>query len=301
MLEVLGFAVLLAIGPYQTGDIETSLKSLQEAQAKKDPELVKRLAAETCALARHQITDAEPADADEKAAWKERVAYARDVELQTEYVLLATALVGPAAVTVDLMAALEQQNPKSRYLEQGYTRYVQALNQTGAAAKIPAVAEKGLANLPNQEDLLAVMIEYSYGHKQSDRALTYARRLIAAMEKRPKPEGIAAADWERKRTASLSSGYWYAGIICGEKNLYVESNRDLRAALPLIKGNDAMMGPALFYLGVVNFQLGRQTLNKKQVLEAVTSSQQAAKYTGPYTEQAWKNAMLIKTEADRMR
>ena len=61
------------------------------------------------------------------------------------------------------------------------------------------------------------------------------------------------------------------------------------------------MGPALFYLGIVNFQLGQQTLNKAQVLEAATFSEQAAKYSGPYADQAWKNAISIKAAAARMR
>jgi hypothetical protein len=297
MLHLFGVVVLLAVGPYQADDIETSFKNLQEAQAKKDTEQVKKLSAETFALARTLAAAPEPAAADEKAGWKDRVAYAKDVELQTEYALLTTAVAGPAAVTVDLMATLEQLNPKSKYLEQGYPNYLAALSQSGSAAKIPAIAEKGLANFPSQPDLLLFMTDHSYTHKQADRALTYARRLIAAMEKRAKPEGATAGDWDAKR----ARGYWYAGVICAEKQLYAESNRNLRAALPLIKGNEAMTGPALFYLGVDNYQLGKITLNKAQVLEAQKFSEQAAKFTGPYQDQAWKNSMIMKSDADRMR
>ncbi len=302
MLEVLSFAMLLVVGPYfQADDLDSSFKSLQEAQTKKDTALIKKTALETYALAQKLVAVPEPAGADEKTTWKESVAYARDIALQTDYIVLSVALAGPHAVTVDLMGLLEQQSPKSHYMDEGYTVYLYALSQTGASAKIPAIAEKGLANFPNNEDLLIYMADYALSHKQSDRALGYARRVITVMEKHPKPEGMAAADWEHKKTTALTRGYWIAGVICGEKNIYVEANRNLRAALPLIKGNDAMLGPALFYLGVVNFQLGQQTLNKAQVLEAATFSEQAAKYPGAYADQAWKNATLIKTAAQRMR
>ena len=53
----------------------------------------------------------------ERAARAERVEAARDVELYTEYALYATAIQAQPADTVDLLAALVQQNPKSKYLD----------------------------------------------------------------------------------------------------------------------------------------------------------------------------------------
>ena len=77
--------------------------------------------------------------------------------------------------------------------------------------------------------------------------------------------------------------------------------RNLRAALPLIKGNTAMLGPALFYLGVANYNLARLTLSKAKMLEAAKFSEDSAKIAGPYQDQAYKNASLMKTEAASMR
>ena len=301
MLVVLSFAALLFIDPSVVADMENSYKGLKEAQNNKDAALVKKLAGETSALARKVAADPAPQGEVEKEDWKNRVAYARDIEVQSEYALFVTAAAAPAATAVDLFETLEKQNPKSRYLDEGYSRYLYALNQNGAASRIPAVAEKGLANLPDQEDLLLVMAENSQAKKQSDRALAYARRLIVVLNKHPKPEGMAAADWDKKKATSLSHGYWIAGVICGEKGLFAESDRNLRAALPLIKGQDALMGPALFYLGVSNYQLGKQTLNKARVVEAQKFSEEGAKIQGPYQNLAWKNAMSIKDEAGRMR
>jgi hypothetical protein len=302
-LSVLSMMVLLVGAPavVRTQDLEGTYQSLKDAEAKNDAASVKKLSAETSALARAAIAEAAPEAAEEKDAWTKRVAYARDVDSYSEYALYAVAVKSQPATTVDLLAALEEQNPKSKYLDQGYAYYLYALSQAGASAKIPAIAEKGLASFPDNPDLLLFMADHSYSAKQSDRALSYANRLVASLGKHPKPEGMAEGDWERKKSTSLGRGYYYAGVISGEKNQYAASDKNLRAALPLIKGNDAMMGPALFYLGVDNYNLGKMTMNKAKVLEAAKFSDQCAAITGPYAEQAWKNSAAMKAEAAKMR
>jgi len=281
-------------------DLESSFQALKDAEAKGDTALVKKLAVETGAMAKEAAAEAAPASADEKQGWTDRVKYAQDVESYTEYALYVVAIKGPAATTVDLMSTLEEQNPKSKYLDQGYGAYLGALEQTGASAKIPAVVEKGLQNLPENEDLLLVAARNAQA-KQPDKALGYANRLVAAAGKHTRPENVAAADWERRRNISLEYGHWIAGVIHGEKQQYMLADKDLRAALPLIKGNDAMMGLALFHLGVANYNLGKMTNSKAKVLEGAKFSEDCAKITGPYTDQAWHNAQIMKTEAGQMR
>jgi hypothetical protein len=301
-LSILTLAVVLvgAPVPVAAADLESTFQSLKDAEAKGDAALVKKLAVETGAMAKAAAAEAAPADADEKQAWTDRVKYAQDVQSYTEYALYAVAVKGPAATTVDLMSTLEEQNPKSKYLDQGYGTYLGALEQTGASAKIPAVVEKGLQNLPENEDLLLVAARNAQA-KQPDKALAYANRLVAAANKHTRPENIAAADWDRKHNISLEYGHWIAGVIHGEKQQYLAADKDLRAALPLLKGNDAMMGPALFHLGMANYNLGKMTNSKAKVLEGAKFSEDCAKITGPYTDQAWHNAQVMKTEAGQMR
>jgi hypothetical protein len=112
---------------------------------------------------------------------------------------------------------------------------------------------------------------------------------------------MSAADWDRKKTGALGRGYFIAGFIHAEKGVYANADKELRAALPMIKGNDSMMGPALFQLGVANYQLGKMTLNKQKMMEGATFSDQCAAIVGPYAQQAWKNSALIKKEAAAMR
>jgi hypothetical protein len=224
---------------------------------------------------------AEVPEGTSKEEWDKHIAYARDVELYAEYALFA----------VELIGALEGQNPKSKYLENAYGAYFMALSQTGAGSRIPAIAEKALASFPRNEDLLLVLADNAMDRKQSDRALS----------NHPKPEEMSAAAWERKRNRALGRGHWIAGMMHSEKAQYMAADQDLRAALPLIKGNDAMTAAALFHLGLAKYQLGKMTLKKAQVLEAVKFSEQAAAFQGPFAQQAWHNAQVMKTEAGRMR
>src|ERR1035438_2318556 len=292
-LSILTLAIVLVGAPVlvAAADLDSTFQALKDAEAKGDAEQVKKLAVEAGALAKEAAAEAAPASADEKAGWTERVKYAQDVESYAEYSLYAVALKGPAATTVDLMSTLETLNAKSKYMDQGYDSYLAALKETGAEAKIPAIVEKGLQNLPENEDLL-LLAAISAQAKQPDKALAYATRLVAAASKHTKPEGVAAADWERKHNTSLEYGHWIAGVIHGAKQQWMGADKDLRAALPLIKGNDAMMGPALFHLGMANYNLGKMTNSKAKVLEGAKFSEECAKITGPFTDQAWHNAQI---------
>ena len=304
-LPILGMAILFLVGPAVAvaDDLEDAVQSLKDAVAKKDVEAVKKLAATIRPMTAEIVAQAAPAGADEKKEWEERVAYAKSTQLYVESAFYTVAVQSEPAVTVDLLSALEQQNPKSKYLNMSYGAYLLALDKSGAKAKAPAVAEKGLANFPDNDDLLLYMTETAYSKKppQVDRALAFANRLTAAIAKHGKPEGVSDADWERKRSAELAYGYYTAGVISAEKGLFVPADKNLRAALPLVQNQPAMLGPALFYLGMANYQLGKMTLNKAKMLEAAKFSEQSVAIPGPYQDQARHNALVIKDEAARMR
>ena len=302
-LPALGMALAFLVGPAVAvaDDLEDAIQNLKDAAAKKDAALVKKLAEAIYPMTCGILSEAAPKDADEKKIWDERVAYAKGAELYVESALAGTALQSPPAVMVDLISTLEQQNPKSKYLGEAYGSYLVALNKTGSGAKIPGIAEKALSHFPENEDLLLLMTDTAMTRKQTDRALNYANRLTAVLNRHPKPEGMATADWERKRSASLAHGYYVAGVISAEKGVYVAADKNLRAALPLIQGQTAMLGPALFYLGMANYQLGKMTMNKAKLLEAVKFSEQSMALDSPYADQARHNALVIKQEAARMR
>jgi hypothetical protein len=282
-------------------DLDDAYQCLKEAQTKNDAAKVRTLAVELHRIAQ-RIIAARPPDGDaENDSWTSRVANARSADLFSEYALYEMAMKATPATLVDLISTLEQHNPKSRYLDPAYGPYLVAISRTSTPAKAAAIAEKALANFPDNEDLLLVALETAMTRKQNDRALSHANRLIAVMTRHPNPEAVPAADWNRKRSLALAHGHWSAGIIHSEKGQYVAADKNLRAALPLIKGNDAMLGPALFHLGMVNYQIGKMTLNKARVLEGARFSEQSAAIDSPYADQARHNALVMKNEGQRMR
>jgi tetratricopeptide (TPR) repeat protein len=297
-LVVLLNASFLVVNP---NDLETAFQELKQAETQKDAAQVKALAAKVFTIAHQLEGETAPEDADQKENWTKRMAWVNEVEVHAEYALVTAALQAPPAQTVELLSALETHNPKSKYLDSAYANYLYALHQSGGASKITGVAEKAIVHFPENEDLLLVLANSAYERKQSANALNYARRLVTVLNKHAKPEGYSAPDWERKRSAALGSGYWMTGILLGDRNQYYEADKNLRAALPLIKGDNSMAASAYYYLGLVNYQLGKMTTNKAQVLEAVKFSQQAAALPGPFAQNASHNARVMQNEATMMR
>ena len=296
-LVAFAFLILAAAQSKEPVDMESSYQNLQKAVKDKDAAQVKKLEAETFAAAKEAIASPAPQGDADKETWTKQVEYAKEVLAYTEFALYDTAFQAKPEVAVDLLNTLQQQNPKSKYLDQGYLYYFKVLNETGQGAKIPAVAEKAIANFPNNEDLLLVIANEAFERKQYDRAGAFATRLVAAAGKRPKPEGISAGDWEKKKSAALGQGYYIAGMSHAAKNQFLLANKDLRSALPLIQSTPSMYGYTLFELGVVNYQLGKMTLNRGQISEAAKFSQQAASVSGPWQDQAKRNAQIMATEA----
>lgn len=288
-LSVVAFAVLFVAWAQEPPDMDTSYQNLQKALADKNAAQVKKLAAETEAAAK-QVIASQSSQADQ-------VKYAKEVQAYAEYALYTMAVGAPPETAVDLLATLEQQNPKSKYMDEGYAYYFAILNKTGATAKIPAIAEKAIANFPGNEDLLMILANTAMERKQNDRALNYADRLVAAVNKHPKPEGMSAGDWEKKKSTALGQGYYIAGMVHAVKNQFPEANKDLRAALPYIKDNQTMMAYALFQLGVANYNIGKVYLNTAQMMEGAKYSEQSGMIQSPVQEQAKRNAFMIRKEA----
>ncbi len=278
-------------------ELEDAYAKLKEAQTKKDADEVKKWSAETSKLARALVNAPQPTDASEVDAWKQRVEYGKEVDAYTEYALSATAMQGiEAAKVITLVEALEAQNPKSKYLDECAGSYLAALEKQGGEAKQFAAANQLIAATPNNEFVLLALASGNQGRKSPDKALNYANKLVTVMKSKPKPEGLPQADWDRRKTVMLGRGYWIAGVISGEKQAWVDCDRNLRAALPLIGKEPSMAGAAYFYLGLSNYQLGKMVGDKTKMQEAVKFSDQAVAIPGPYSQPAYRNSMAIKAE-----
>jgi len=297
----LSMAVLLIAGAAVVAaqDLDTNYQTLQEAVAKKDVATIKKLAAETSAMARQEIAKPDETDPD---ALKKRLEDLHAIDTYTEYALYATAAQSEPPVMVDLIATLEKQNPKSKYLDLGYGPYLAALAKAGSAAKIPEIADKALANFPENPYLLDPLARNAASHGQNDRTIAYSIRIIALWNSHPKPpEGMSEAEWNRERDATLGPSYYMAGLAYAGTSHPVDADKYLRAALPYAKGNPTTYATALFNLGLANYQYGKMTMNKARILEGAKFSEQCAGIQGSMAQQAWKNAQVMKDEAARMR
>ena len=286
---IVGLSCLLTAGLLTASELETKFQALQTAVSTSDPLQVKAAAVDVYGVAKQAAAEAEPAGENEFPAWKERVEYGRSIELQAEYALYTAALKAKAATAVDLFATLEQLNPSSKYLEDGYATYFADLTQVGQSAKILPVAQKAVARFPRNADVLLVVADNALVRKQNDAAISYAKKITAAL----------AGTTDARKSAILGRGYYIAGIAEAQKNDFSPANRDLRAALPLLGNNEAMLGPALFYLGVTNYQLGKQLMDRNQIREAGKYSERAATMRTPFAAQAAENARIIKTELEK--
>jgi hypothetical protein len=195
-----------------------------------------------------------------------------------------------------LFEALEARNPQSKYLPQAGSSYLAALTKLGNNDKLFAGAGRVATYDATNEDALYILSDGYRARNDSGKALSYATKLVEVMKAKPKPEGFPDADWNRKKSTMLGRGYWTAGVIEADKQLYTEADRDLRAALPFIEKDPGLNGPALFYLGVANYQLSKKNNDKTKLAEAGKFSDQSAAIPGPYQGQAQKNSASIKAE-----
>lgn len=298
--QAAGIAILLAVGTAAFADeLDDAYAAMQTAAKGDDTAQIKKTALDLCAAVKKYSASPAPENPVEKEEFTKRVEWGKSIQVEAEYAIYAAALKSPAETKIDLLTALEEENPKSRYMELGYSVLLGALTEAGQSAKGPEVAERAVANFPNDISALLVLTEGSY-KGQKDKALGYAKRMVASAGK-GKPQDLSEADWDRLKGIGLSRGYWYSGVIEGEKNQYFPCNADLRLALPLVKGTDGMYGPALYYLGLCNYKIGHETANKQMEVEAQHFFEQCAQVKSPVAGNCSNSAPLVKKEAAAMR
>jgi len=272
----------------QADDLDDSYAKLKDAVTNKDADAVKAESPATFKLAQAVVSAPQPSEANKVEEWKQRVDYGKEVSAYAEYALSFMATQDPAK-TVDLTDTLLAMNPKSKYVDACVPAYLGALGKIGAAKQMEGMT-KVVAGRPDNEVALAALAE-GLANKNADRALSYANKLSAVMRTKPKPEGVSEADWEKAK----STGYYIAGLIYGGKSSWIECDRELKAALPLIH-DPYRQGIVYFYLGLSNYQLGKMTMDKPRIQTALKYSQQSAAIPGPMKDQASHNVTAIQNE-----
>ncbi len=278
---------LIAIDP---GDLAAALAALKAGESKKDPDLVKKWSNATAQIAQKELTAKKPDD-EEEEDWKKHLDYVKQVNTYSEYSIDAIALqTTDPAKKLDLIEALYDRNPHSEYMAQLIPAAAQALDQMNDPVRASAFAEKILAGDPNNDQMLLIAVNaYSMKGKEPDKIVAYSAKLADIMAAKPKPEGVADADWEnRKKLINCLVHYFPAKVYYGQKK-WGSADKELRATLPFVDVNAALKPEVLFLLGDSNYHLE----NAAEALKYFTA---CAAIKSRYQAQAAKNVTVIKTQ-----
>lgn len=287
--------VIEAAGPVLEKDPMNSAaayNALQAAEKKQDYELIKVWSGRTVEAARKMLETQQPEDEDEAANWEREADYARQVIVRCEYSLYAAAAAATdPRVIADLAATLEERHPESQYVPQVVDRHFTALQQLKEKEKSVALAERTLEKDKSHPEMILVVADYYMeGRKDLNKALSYSELLVSTLETMSKPEGMAEDAWESRKKTLTGLGHWMQGMILSEQKKWGPSDAAFRKALPLIAGNNDLLGPAYFFLGLANYNMSRSGKgNPKLRQEAMRFNELCSKIKGPYQNQAIRN------------
>ncbi len=279
---------IMAIDPE---DLDTALATLKAAEAKKDPDLVKKWSNTTATLAQKAIASPQPKDEDAVEEWKKHVDYVKQVNTYSEYAVYAMALqTTDARKKADLIEALQQRNPQSQYMAQLLPQAMQAYQQLGDTEKSTALAEKVLATEPNNDDMLLVAAGgYLQKGKEPEKVITYSNKLVEVVGSKPKPDGVSDADWDNRKKTITGIAHYMIGKQYFSQQKYGPADKELRVALPLVETNAALKPEVLFLLGFANYKM-------ENIVEALKFNQQCAAIKSSFQAQAAKNVTVIKSQ-----
>jgi tetratricopeptide (TPR) repeat protein len=272
-------------------DLDAAHQNLKAAEAKKDPDLIRKWSNETSRLARKVVESPQPKEADEVDAWKRSVDFAKQLDTYTEYSLFSGAVqTQDPRKRIELADALAGRNPKSQYLPALVEMRFNAYRQLGDNANALATAEKAIATDPSSEDMLAfVANQYAEKKRDPDKVIAYSAKIVELMNSKPKPEGASDDDWAKKKKAMSGLAHYMSGTTLFDQKKLAPADKELRAALPLVEGNDQLKAATLFYVGLANYQM-------KNIPDALKFNQQCAAIKSPFQAKAAENVRVMKSQ-----
>ena len=264
-------------------------QALKAAEAKKDTDLIKKWAGILAQTTQKVISSPQPKSADDVKQWKDRVDWSTQAKMYADYSLFAASLQATDAnKKIELIQALEAQNPQSQYLAQTTLPLFFAYRQAGANDKALALAEKVIATDQSNEDMLLLVSDnYLQNKKEPDKVHAYSAKIVEIMNAKPKPEGVNDADWQARKKAITGVAYYMSGKLYFTQNKFADTDKQLRPALPLVQA--ALKPEVLFYLALANYKL-----DKPQ--EAANFNRECAAIKSPFAATCAKNLAAIRSQ-----
>jgi hypothetical protein len=277
-------------------DLDSAFAALQAAEVQKDAELTRKYAIASWDAASKAVLAHKPADPEDVADWTKQVEFANQTLAYSEYVLASQAALEPNSQRKsELVHALEQRNPQSKYLA-AVKRNIRIREEANPVQAF-AMAERGLAADPNNEDyLMRIANHYMSREEDLSKVLTYSLRVLEVLEKKRKPEGVTAEEWEKKKARYTGGANWMVGVVYGKQARYGLSDRYLRAALDQIQDDAQLLAAAYFYLGYDNYALAGQLRDKARAIEAAKFSKLCLAIEGPFQPLAQKNLEVLRND-----
>jgi TolA-binding protein len=126
--------------------------------------------------------------------------------------------------------------------------------------------------------------------KDGEKVHTYSAKLVEAVGSKPKPDGIADADWTKRKNTILGLAYYMNGKQYFNEGKLAPADQELRKALPLVEDTNAALKPeVLFYLGLSNYKM-------EKIQDAVNYFKACAALKSPFQAQATKNLTAMRTQ-----
>jgi tetratricopeptide (TPR) repeat protein len=250
-------------------------------------------------------------DRDDIAAWADtswklasqvaakggrNAADAEQTQLYAEYSLFSVAqqTTDPAA-RLAMLKGLQERNPKSPYAENIPAECFVIYKKLGQMDKGLALAHKTLADDPDNVDLLMAVAEYHFGHEETrERVIANAVHAIDVLGKKPRPASLGEQDWAKKKSRIIGLAYYMAGVSSSLAGQYGRADQMLRAALPVIAGDETQQATAFYQLGVANYHLADK--EPSRAAEALAYWRRCASIKSVFQAQAAKNIESVRSE-----
>lgn len=223
--------------------------------------------------------------------------YAKGVVQYVEYSLITSALKIPDPKTkLAFLDALREQYPNGQYANSpaAIDAYVVASQQAGQMEKAIPVMQAALDANPGNpnEGYLYTMAEYYVDKRDGAKVKELAEKLIDTMAKKPKPDNVAAEQWEDQKKQFTALAHYALGRQLANAENYRDARQHLLDAVePMQKAGGARYGILAFYLGICYVKLDVGGDNIPAATKWMTV---AAQTENPFQAEAKKTLAAIK-------
>ncbi|MFN7924334.1 MAG: hypothetical protein U0Q16_29800 [Bryobacteraceae bacterium] len=288
---------LVALDPT---DAEMAYTGLQAAVGKDDTDLIIKWAGTVIDAAKKGEKLPKPSNEDEVSSWEYKVKFSQQVQERAQYEVMTAGLrAQDPAKKIQLASALEQMSPGNKFIPQIEESAFNSFRQGGQNDKAIDLATKLAAKGAANEDMLLLLASGAFEKKQNDQVVDYSDKLVNLMKTKDAPQGVDAAAWAKKKNVSIGTGLFLKGMVLMGNNKLADADTVLREGVPFMEGNDALLGPTLFNLGLANYKMAQgKKPDMKRMKDALDFSRRAAAIKGsPFAGQAAKNVAVIQQQS----